>query len=145
MYRRIALALDGSPMAEQAIPHAIAQAQRFEAELVLLRAVEPFPHVSGLSQAELAKVRRHTNDWAFEYLDNLACDIRQHGVSVGTAVVEAQPSAGILQYVESNAVDLIVICTRGRSGFSRWLMGSVADRVVRGATVPVLLVRAKAQ
>ena len=39
-------------------------------------------------------------------------------------------------------MDLIVICMRGRSGFSRWLMGSVADRVVRGATVPVLLVRA---
>jgi nucleotide-binding universal stress UspA family protein len=39
-------------------------------------------------------------------------------------------------------VDLIVICSRGRSGFSRWLLGSVADRVVRGATVPVLLMRA---
>ena len=42
----------------------------------------------------------------------------------------------------TNPVDLILICSRGRSGLSRWLMGSVADRVVRGANVPVLLVRA---
>jgi nucleotide-binding universal stress UspA family protein len=44
-----------------------------------------------------------------------------------------------------NGVDLIVICSRGQSGPSRWLMGSVADQVVRGATVPVLLVQASEQ
>jgi nucleotide-binding universal stress UspA family protein len=48
----------------------------------------------------------------------------------------------ITQFAEANEVDLIVMSTRGLSGLSRWLMGSVADRVVRGATVPVLLVRA---
>ena len=52
-----------------------------------------------------------------------------------------RPHLQIIEYAESNQVDLIVMSTRGQSGLSRWLMGSVADRVVRGAGVPVLLVR----
>jgi nucleotide-binding universal stress UspA family protein len=59
------------------------------------------------------------------------------------ATVEGRANEVILQFAEANQIDLIVICTRGRSGLSRWLMGSVADRVVRGARVPVLLVRAQ--
>ncbi|MGD9049783.1 MAG: universal stress protein [Anaerolineae bacterium] len=57
-------------------------------------------------------------------------------------MIQGQPGLAIVRFADTNAVDLIVICTRGRSGFSRWLMGSVADRVVRGATAPVLLIPA---
>ena len=56
--------------------------------------------------------------------------------------MEEAPHVAITQYAEMNQVDLIALCSRGRSGPSRWLMGSVADRIVRGANVPVLLVRA---
>ncbi len=49
----------------------------------------------------------------------------------------------IIQYAETNQVDLIVLCTRGISGLSRWLMGSVSDRVVRGADVSALLIQAR--
>ena len=52
------------------------------------------------------------------------------------------PHEGIVSCAEAEQADLIVICTRGHSGLSRWLIGSVADRVVRGAGVPVLLVSA---
>jgi nucleotide-binding universal stress UspA family protein len=103
MYKRILIPLDGSALAEQALPHAISQARHFQAELILLRVVEPFAHVGGMSLAGLERIRQQTRIW----------------------------------------VDLIVMSTRGQSGLSRWLMGSVADRVVRGATVPVLLVRAR--
>jgi nucleotide-binding universal stress UspA family protein len=54
---------------------------------------------------------------------------------------EGKPYVEIVRYAEEEGADMIVISTRGQSGFSRWLLGSVADRVVRGATVPVLLVR----
>ena len=60
-------------------------------------------------------------------------------------VIRERPHEAITHFAETNDVDLIVICSRGESGPSRWLMGSVADRVVRGATTPVLLVRASAQ
>ena len=58
------------------------------------------------------------------------------------AVTEEAPNVAITQYAETNQVDLTVRCSRGRSGPSRWLMGSVADRIVRGAKAPVLLVGA---
>jgi nucleotide-binding universal stress UspA family protein len=143
MYKRILLPLDGSKMAEQALPHAAAQAECFGAELVLLRVIEPFPHVRGVSAAELATIRQQTDEWTQEYFERLTVDLQDHAFPVKTAIVEGRPNIAIMKYAESNQVDMIVICSRGRSGLSRWLMGSVADRVMRGAAVPVLLVQAR--
>jgi nucleotide-binding universal stress UspA family protein len=142
MYKRVLLPLDGSQVAEQALPHAVAQAEHFEAQLILLRVIEPFPPVRGLSHTDLRQIREQSQEWAGEYLDGIAETPRKRGVSVVKSTVEGQAGTAILQFAEANQVDLIVICTRGRSGVSRWLMGSVADRVSRGANVPVLLVRA---
>jgi nucleotide-binding universal stress UspA family protein len=64
---------------------------------------------------------------------------------VRVATVEGSPHVNITEFAEANEVDLIVMSTRGQSGLTRWLMGSVADRVVRGATVPVLLVRSRGE
>jgi nucleotide-binding universal stress UspA family protein len=143
MYKRILLPLDGSSVAEQAVPHAAAQARLCGAELILLRVLEPFLHVRGLSPGDLARIREQSEEWANDYLDGVAKPVQEEGIVVRKAMAEGRPHAVILEFAEQNDVDLIVICTRGGSGFSRWLMGSVADRVVRGANVPVLLVRAK--
>ena len=143
MYKRILLPLDGSAMAEQALPHAKAQAQQFGAMLILLRVLEPFPHVRGMSAREIDLIKMRTNEWAQEYLDRLVADIRENGISAHAVIVDGRPNATILQFAERNQVDLIVLSSRGRSGLSRWLMGSVADRVVRGARIPVLLVRTR--
>ncbi len=143
MYNRILLPLDGSAMAEQALPYATAQAEQFAALLILLWVLEPLPHVRGMSVADIDSFKRQTSERAQEYLDRVVANIREEGISVQAANVEGRPNVTILQFAEKNQVDLIVICSRGRSGLSRWLMGSVADRVVRGATVPVLLVRAR--
>jgi nucleotide-binding universal stress UspA family protein len=80
---------------------------------------------------------------AREYLERVATGVRERGVSVRVVTVEGNPHEGIVSCTEAEQVDLIVICTRGHSGLTRWLMGSVADRVVRGASVPVLLVSAR--
>ena len=143
IYRRILLPLDRSAISEQAVPHALAQARRFGAELILLRVLEPLTNVRGLSDGDLEDMRAFSLQRAREYLDDLVATSEYEGITVRTAIVEGRPHEKILQYAEENELDLIVICTRGRSGFSRWLMGSVADRVVRGAKVPVLLVRAE--
>nr|NIV30443.1 universal stress protein [Anaerolineae bacterium] len=135
--------LDGSAVAEQALPHAVAQARLCGAELILLRVLEPFVHIRGLSSADLARIREQSKEWASEYLDGLAESVKEEGISVRKAMVEGSPHATVLQFAEETDVDLIVVCTRGRSGFSRWLMGSVADRVARGSRVPVLLVHAQ--
>jgi nucleotide-binding universal stress UspA family protein len=111
--------------------------------LILLRVLEPLPHVRGMSVGDIATIKQQTTEWAQEYLDQLVANAQERGISAQAAIVEGQPNVTILQFAEKNQVDLIVISSRGRSGLSRWLMGSVADRVVRGATVPVLLVRTR--
>ena len=145
MFRRVLLPLDGSPIAEQALPYAVAQAERYRSELILLRAVGFSPNSNDLSHLELGWVQEEAVNWARDYLESIATSIRTQGVAVKVAVVQEVPHKAIIQFAEANGVDLIVICSRGQSGASRWLMGSVADRVVRGASVPVLLVRASWQ
>ena len=132
-------------MAEQALPHAVEQAERCRSELILLRAVDPLTRTSGLSTLELGWVREQACEWARDHLESIATQVRARGVPVKVVIVREPPHEAITQFAESNDVDLIVVCSRGQSGPSRWLMGSVADRVVRGATVPVLLVRASDQ
>ena len=143
MYKRVLIPLDGSAMAEQALPHAVAQARQFHAELVLLRVVEPFVHARGISLADLERIKQQTTIWVDEYLERIAAGIRQQEVSVRKVMIDGHPHTGIAEFAENNQVDLIVMSSRGQSGLSRWLMGSVADRVVRGANVPVLLVRTR--
>ena len=145
MHKRVLLALDGSTMAEQALPHAVEQAKRFRSELILLRTIGPSLQGSGLSTMELGWVQEQMDKWARDYLESIATQVRAEGVPVKVIVLHDPPHEAITQFAEANSVDLIVICSRGQSGPSRWLMGSVADRVVRGAAVPVLLVRASHQ
>jgi nucleotide-binding universal stress UspA family protein len=145
MHRRVLLPLDGSVMAEQALPHAIKQAVHFRSELILLRAVSPLLPSTGLSPTERGWVQEEAGEWARDYLESIATQVRARGVPVKVVIIREPPHEAITQFAETNGVDLIVICSRGQSGPSRWLMGSVADRVVRGATVPVLLVQASEQ
>ncbi len=67
--------------------------------------------------------------------------VREIGITVRVVTVDGYPHEEIVRFAEIEHVDLIVISTRGQSGLSRWLMGSVADRVARGVSIPVLLVR----
>jgi nucleotide-binding universal stress UspA family protein len=145
MHKQILLPLDGSTMAEQALPHAVEQAVRFRSELVLFRAISPLLPGSGLSPMELGWVQEQATEWARDYLESIATQVRARGVPVKVIIVRNPPHEAITEFAETNGVDLIVICSRGQSGPSRWLMGSVADRVVRGASTPVLLVRAAEQ
>jgi len=83
------------------------------------------------------------NALAREYLEGVAAGIQEQDISVQVATTQGHPHHEIVWFAEANQVDLVVICTRGHSGFNRWLMGGVADRVIRGASAPVLLVRAR--
>ncbi len=143
MYKLILLPLDGSSLAEEALPHAVAQAENFQAELILLKVLEPLAKYHNISLEADGRVEKATRELAREYLERVATDVRDRGVSVRVITIEGNPHEGIVSCAEAEQVDLIVISTRGHSGLSRWLMGSVADRVVRGASVPVLLVSAR--
>ena len=77
---------------------------------------------------------------AQDYLEG-AAGLREQGLPVQTETVEGKPYLEIIRFAEEKGIDLIVMSTRGHSGQSRWSLGSVTDRVVRGATVPLLLVQ----
>jgi nucleotide-binding universal stress UspA family protein len=142
MYERILVTLDGSTRAEAALPHAIAHAQHFQSELTLLKVVEPLEY-HGTQRTAGKRAQQLIEDLVRDYLDRAAEDIRREGIPVETAIVEGRPYLEIVRFAETHQVDLIVMSTRGQSGISRWLLGNVSDRVVRGASVPVLLVQAR--
>jgi nucleotide-binding universal stress UspA family protein len=75
-----------------------------------------------------------------KYLESVIVRVQEQDVPAQLVIQEGRPHMKITRYAEENQIDLIVMCTHGQSGLSRWLMGSVADRVARGARVPVLLV-----
>ena len=145
MYKRILVPLDGSKLAEQALPHAAVHAKQFGAEIVLLKVLGPLPEPSMAGRGVVRNAEAATAQLALDYLEGVAAGLRAQGFPVQTATVEGKPYVEIIGFAEENDIDLIVMSTRGHSGLSRWLLGSVADRVVRGATVPLLLVQTRGE
>jgi nucleotide-binding universal stress UspA family protein len=143
--QRILVPLDGSNRAEQALPPAVSVAQALDAEIVLFRV--PIAHVSG-SFADswyvpLEGTLETANQIAEEYLSRVADDLREQGARVATGTRMGGVADAILGYAEENKIDLIAMCTHGRTGLARWTLGSVADRVLRARSLPLLLVRAR--
>ncbi|MGE5262472.1 MAG: universal stress protein [Acidobacteriota bacterium] len=145
MYRRMLIPLDGSPLAEQALPLAKALAERFQSSVTLFRAIEPVretlreegARVSVADQVELMR------GLALEYLEIAHRDFESIHVPAERVVRVGHPASAILDLAETARADLIVMATHGRTGIQRWVYGSVADKVLTGARSPLLLVRAK--
>lgn len=144
MYNRILLTLDGSAVAETALTHAAELASALSARLTLLSVVEPIViHPSlGIVGPDLPIVTIDEKEVLVNYLQMLCEKLRERNIQVGYVIREGDAASEICDYAAENDVDLIVMSTHGRSGIRRWVYGSVADRVLRGAKVPVLLVRA---
>lgn len=138
--------LDGSEPAEEALETATELGGLFGARYTLLRVVLPVM-TSGFSYGDFPEgvdltVTETLEDEAVEYLDEVAGRLRGRGLSVETRVVGYPDAASAVREVaEEEDVDLVAMATRGRGGLQRLLLGSVADKVVRTAPVPVLLRR----
>ena len=143
MYKRILVPLDGSKLAEQALPHAAIHAAQFGAEIMLLKVLGPLPEPSMAGRGVVRSAEAASAELAQGYLEGVAAGLRDQGLLAQTATVEGKPYMEIIRFAEEHGIDLIVMSTRGHSGLSRWLLGSVADRVARGATVPLLLVQVR--
>ena len=141
MYKRILVPLDGSKLAEQALRHAAIQAGQFGAEIILLMVLGPLPDQTMAGRRAVRHAEEASARLALDYLEVAAAGPREQGLPVQTETVEGKPYLEIIRFAEEKGIDLIVMSTRGHSGLSRWLLGSVTDRVVRGATVPLLLVQ----
>jgi nucleotide-binding universal stress UspA family protein len=140
---RVLIPLDGSELAEQILEPALALGAATQAEYTLLRVVQPMKpggHIQLLKQLQ----DLHRQDWteAQEYLERSTERLRSRALTVQTRVVSHdQPAAAILGDASAHGADLIALATQGRGGLKRLLLGSVADKVLRGAATPVLVYR----
>lgn len=146
MFKQILVPLDGSPLSEFALTAAKALAAKFDGEITLLRATSTpifLGEPDSFSYAELMNEIRQQNLREIEaYLKGIKGSLRQEGYKVHTQLVEnSAPANAILATAEGQPIDVIVMSTHGRGGVSRWVYGSVADKVLRHSSVPVLLIR----
>lgn len=148
MYKKILVALDGSSLAECSLEHAKTIAKGCGvSEVILFQAVESVPAeaVAGLAKSGgdlLKRAELDNQQEAANYLDKIGESLKKEGLTTRTVVVDGNPADEILNYADQNEIDLIVLSSHGRSGTSRWLFGSVAEKVSRHSTIPVLLVSA---
>lgn len=139
MLSRILVPLDGSPLAEAVMPQVAELAAVRKAEVVLLRVAlaHAFPGADPV-EAQVRAVEE-----AESYLGKLESDLVAHGLTVKSVVRYGHAAEEILDHARVGGVTLIAMSTHGRSGIRRWVLGSVAETVVRHSPVPVLLLRAK--
>ncbi|MCS6847468.1 MAG: universal stress protein [Anaerolineae bacterium] len=144
-FKKILVPLDGSRFAEGALPYAKMLAEYSGGQIELLRiAVHPSSYVYVNDPATLASLYDSDRAHCEEYLQKVAAGLQAStSLTVTTAVLEGPVADAILDRAEETNADLIVMSTHGRSGMERWLLGSVAEKVVRGAKIPVMLVRPK--
>ena len=151
MYDRILVALDGSVIAEEALPHAQALAKEFGSTVLLLRATTPPEQVTPAAAAGPTPVSGPLVDptpiieaelrAATTYLAATAEVLESAGVTVECIQRDGPPAEVILEEARERNVDLIAMTTHGRGGVARLAFGSVADEVLRHAPCPILLVR----
>ncbi|HET9911237.1 MAG TPA: universal stress protein [Anaerolineales bacterium] len=144
MYRKILVPLDGSKVAEGVLPHAKALAYSEGAELILLT-VSANPALDfafsdpGLAQSAIQEQEERSK----KYIDGIENGLKAAGFKTSSLLRFGSVAETILEVAEELQVDAIAMSTHGRTGPARWLLGSIAERVVHSSKVPVLLIRAK--
>jgi nucleotide-binding universal stress UspA family protein len=142
--RRIVVPLDGSPEAESALKMAEPLAARSGVPLLLLRFVEPLlldfaGDPSGMAYVDYQGIMDNLLEAARDYLEGTAARLRERGVAVEIEVSIAHPAAGIAAHTRHHPDGLVVLTTHGRSGWRRFVLGSVAGRVVQTVAAPILV------
>ncbi|MCX6003920.1 MAG: universal stress protein [Chloroflexi bacterium] len=156
MFERIVVPLDGSRLSAQALPYAVEIGKRFDSEVILVRVISPsgltiMPQTTGMEGtvatdiiAQEARMKDVDNAaHAKRYLMNWVQSLKAQDVKASYQVTAGTPAKSIMELVVAQQVSLIVMMSHGRGRFKRAMMGSVADAVLRGSSVPVLIVRPK--
>ncbi|MFW6126281.1 MAG: universal stress protein [Chloroflexota bacterium] len=139
MYEKVLVPLDGSEFSECSLAHVKAIAKKFQvAEVVVLHVMdEPTPSSSVYGRAAQELYRSRDGEIR-SYLQRVAGDLKAEGIPAQPLVVSGNAAEEILNYVRDNNVDLVIMSTHGRSGVTRWALGSVAERVLRHSPTAVL-------
>ena len=146
MYEKIMVPLDGSELAECVLPHVEGLIKGCHvSNVVFVRVVEPITAPVGnvYIGREESRERESTRKSAVkDYLNQIVDRLKYEGTELHSEVLVGRVADSLADYTEKNDIDLILIATHGRSGVTRWVRGSIADKILRYSNVPVLMVRA---
>lgn len=145
MFKKIIVPLDGSELAEQALEPALALAQQVQGEVILLSVpvlqhmfvVEPAGYGFLLPEQSVDQSRYEL----LEYLKGVQARHSYPDVTIHTLIEEGDEATTIVETAAAHQADLIVMSTHGRTGFTRWMLGSITEKVLREAPCPVLVIR----
>ena len=139
MYEKILIPLDGSELAEVALPYAEDLAAKLDSELILIHLSEskddPYMHMYKVYMDKMLEITK-------ERIKQHAHLTKDNSIKVSFAMCIGNPAEEILNYAENKDVGLIIMATHGKSGIKRWTLGSVADKVMTATKKPIMLVRA---
>jgi nucleotide-binding universal stress UspA family protein len=147
MFSKVLVPLDGSMLAEQVLPYARIVAVAFQARVELFRAIFAVgPELALMTphhylHEAMAKIRVEAD----EYLCRIAERLRASAIQVSTTVRLGPVAQEIIDASQGEPDTVVTMCTHGHSGFARWVLGSVTDKVLRGSTTPLLVIRAQVQ
>ena len=152
MYKKIMVPLDGSELAECVLPHVDGFVTECQVEtIIFVWVVEPHystfsapanPQISINMQENAKMLEEQEKSSAARYLKQVISRVKHGGIKYKTDVLVGKVADRLVDYVDANEIDLVLIATHGRSGISRWVRGSIADRVLRSSRAPILMVRA---
>lgn len=146
MFKHLLVPLDGSPIAESALSTAQEIATRFDGQITLFHVIDSthiLPSIELLHSEAVVSLREQADQMIRDYLRKIKINLSQEGHDVKVEIISGKSVAeAILEAVNKLEMDAIVMCTHGRGGLQRWVYGSVADKILKHATIPVVLVRA---
>jgi nucleotide-binding universal stress UspA family protein len=138
MFKKILVPLDGSQLSQRALEPALALSQESGAELLLVRV----PAADTLSFAVSEAKQRELFQESLLYLDTIRKSNAQSQVSLRTQVLEGDVASAIVDTARTEQIELIIMSTHGYSGLTRWVLGSITEKVLRSAPCPVMAVHA---
>lgn len=141
LYDRILVPTDGSDGVERAVQHAVDLAVEHGATVHALYVVNSASYAGMPMESSWEGIDEMLRADATDAVEMVRAVADDFDVPVETAVIDGTPSSEIVRYAEEEGCDLIVMGTHGRGGIDRLLLGSVAEKVVRGSSIPVLTVR----
>lgn len=155
MFRHIVVPLDGSPLAETALPYAIEIARRFEADIILIQNLDTvfasIPESTDKANQPDSKLEllvreghgqdKRMRDAADQYLKSKLGEVESSGVKGSYKLFIRAQFHAMMEFCQTAGVDLVVMTTRGAGGIKRALLGSTADKIIRESKIPVLVIR----
>ncbi len=141
MFNHILVPLDGSTLAECVLPHAIAFAKVFDAQVTLLR-VLVHPRDNALSQAIDPLEWQLIKNEAETYLNNVTTQLEEFGLKINKFLLEGHAAHQIVEFTYRNEIDLIILSSHGHSGLSGWNVSSVVQKIILRAYTSTLIIRA---